>query len=183
MRFRFALFLLTLSACAPHRELPFMGQVPAFQMIAQNGKPFDSRSLAGHVWIADFIFTHCPGPCLRMSSQMHKVQTKTEGIPEIRLLSFTIDPARDSPTVLTAFASQYQADPKRWVFLTGEQATLQMLSRDTFKLEDVDGSMNHSTRFVLVDKRGRVRGIYRTQDEDPVGRVTADAIQLQKEDS
>jgi protein SCO1/2 len=183
MRFPLALILISFSACAPHRDLPFMGQVPPFEMTAQDGTKFDSKSLAGHVWIADFIFTNCPGPCLRMSSQMHKVQTKTDGTPEIRLLSFTIDPARDSPPVLAAFASRYQADPKRWTFLTGQQAALQMLSRDTFKLGDVDGTLNHGTRLVLVDKRGRVRGIYRTQDDDPVGKVSADAIQLQKENS
>jgi protein SCO1/2 len=152
-------------------------------MVSQDGKPFDSKTLAGRVWIADFIFTNCPGPCLRMSAQMHKVQSATAGTPQIRLLSFTVDPARDSPPVLAAFASRYEADPARWTFLTGKQETLQMLSRDTFKLGDVDGSMNHSTRFVLVDKRGRVRGIYGTQDGDPVGKVTADAVQLQKENS
>ncbi len=160
-----------------------MGQVPPFEMVSQDGKPFDSKTLAGRVWIADFIFTNCPGPCLRMSAQMHKVQSATAGTPQIRLLSFTVDPARDSPPVLAAFASRYEADPARWTFLTGKQETLQMLSRDTFKLGDVDGSMNHSTRFVLVDKRGRVRGIYGTQDGDPVGKVTADAVQLQKENS
>jgi protein SCO1/2 len=99
------------------------------------------------------------------------------------MLSFTIDPARDTPSVLSAFASRYQADPARWFFLTGPQTTLQMLSRDTFKLEDVDGTMNHSTRLVLVDKQGRVRGIYATQDGDPAGKAAADAIQLQKEKS
>jgi protein SCO1 len=183
MRFRFATLLLLLSGCAPHHDLPFMGQVPAFEMVAQDGKPFHSESLAGHVWVADFIFTHCPGPCLRMSTHLNKVQAATSGHPEIRLVSFTVDPARDSPPVLAAFAAKYQAEPNRWVFLTGQQATLQMLSRDTFKLDDVDGSMNHSTRFVLVDKLGRVRGVYGTQDDDPVGKVTADAIQLQKENS
>ncbi len=160
-----------------------MGQVPAFAMTAQDGKPFSSEALAGHVWVADFIFTHCPGPCLRMSSLMHRVQTRTSRDPEIKLLSFTVDPARDTPSVLATFAKRYQADPDRWTFLTGAQATLQMLSRDTFKLGDVDGSMNHSTRFVLVDKRGRVRGVYGTQDDDPVGRVTADALQLERDNS
>jgi protein SCO1/2 len=184
MRIRFAAFLLVLAGCSPRHDLPFMGQVPQFEMISQDGKPFHSESLAGHVWIADFIFTHCPGPCLRMSTHLHKVQTATSDHPEIRLVSFTVDPARDSPPVLADFAARYQADPKRWVFLTGQQATLQMLSRDTFKLGDVDGSMNHSTRFVLVDKRGRVRGIYGTQDDDdPVAKVTADALQLQKDNS
>lgn len=176
-------FLLSLSACAPHHDLPFLGQVPAFEMVTQDGKPFRSEALAGHVWVADFIFTNCPGPCLRMSSQMKKVQTATAGTPEIRMLSFTIDPERDTPEVLTAFASRYQADHSRWFFLRGSLPTLQILSRDTFKLGDVDGTVNHSTRFVLVDKRGRVRGIYRSQDEDPAGKVAADALQLQKENS
>jgi cytochrome oxidase Cu insertion factor (SCO1/SenC/PrrC family) len=62
-------------------------------------------------------------------------------------------------------------------------STLQLLSRETFKLGDVDGTMNHSTRFVLVDQRGRFRGVYGTQDDDPVGRVAADAVQLQKDES
>jgi protein SCO1/2 len=183
MRLRFAALLLLFAGCSPHRDLPFLGQVPAFAMISQDGKAFNSESLAGHVWIADFIFTHCEGACLRMSSQMHKVQTATASDPQIRLLSFTVDPARDSPAVMAAFASRYQANPARWSFLTGEPKTLQILSRDTFKLSDVDGSLNHSTRFVLVDKRGRVRGIYGTQDDDPVGKVVADARQLQKENS
>jgi protein SCO1/2 len=183
MRFAIVVFLLSLSACAPHHDLPFMGQVPAFEMTSQDGKPFRSESLAGHVWVADFIFTNCPGPCLRMSSQMKKVQAATASTPEIRMISFSIDPERDTPAVLTAFASRYQADPKRWIFLNGSLSTLQMLSRETFKLGDVDGTVNHSTRFVLIDKRGRVRGIYRTQDEDPAGKVAADALQLQKENS
>jgi protein SCO1 len=183
MRFTLVAGLLLLVGCAPRRELPFMGQVPDFQMTSQDGRPFDSKSLAGHVWIADFIFTHCPGPCLRMSSQMRRVQTGTAGTPEIRLLSFTVDPARDTPPVLAEFATKYQPDASRWFFLTGSPATLQLLSRETFKLGDVDGTMNHSTRFVLVDKRGRVRGVYGTQDDDPVGKVIADAVQLQKDNS
>lgn len=160
-----------------------MGQVPAFLLTSQDGKRFDSKSLDGHVWVADFIFTNCPGPCLRMSSQMRKVQAGTASEKGIRMLSFSVDPARDTAPVLAAFASHYGADATRWFFLTGDLTTLQMLSRDTFKLGDVDGTMNHSTRFVLVDKRGRVRGVYGTTDGDPVGRVSADALQLQKENS
>jgi protein SCO1/2 len=183
MRFVVAIGLLAFTGCAPRAELPIMGQVPEFQLTSQDGKTFDSKALEGHVWVADFIFTHCPGPCLRMSSQMHRVQSKTASETAIRLVSFTVDPARDTPEALAAFASKYQPDATRWFFLTGKRETLQMLSRDIFKLGDVDGTMNHSTRFVLVDKRGRVRGTYGTQEGDPVGRVSADAVQLQKESS
>ena len=153
-----------------------MGQVPDFQLTSQDGASFDGKSLLGHVWVGDFVFTHCPGPCLRMSSLMHRVQKDTSA--GIKLVSFTVDPERDSPAVLKAFAAKYEPEPGRWFFLTGKRDTLQMLSRDTFKLGDVDGGMSHSTRFVLVDKLGRVRGVYRTEDGDPVGRVSADAIYL-----
>ena len=158
-----------------------LGTVPAFTLTAQTGQQFSGETLRGHVWIADFIFTNCPGPCLRMSTFLGRVQKATAQFPDIRLVSFTIDPARDTPSALAAFASKYQADPSRWTFLTGPQPTLQMLSRDTFKLGDVDGTMNHSTRFVLIDRKGRIRGYYFTTDTDPVSKVAADARRLRKE--
>ena len=116
-----------------------------------------------------------------MSTFLGRVQKATAQFPDIRLVSFTIDPARDTPSALAAFASKYQADPSRWTFLTGPQPILQMLSRDTFKLGDVDGTMNHSTRFVLIDRKGQIRGYYFTTDTDPVSKVAADARRLRKE--
>lgn len=180
MRWFLAFGLCVLTACTPRPELPVMGQVPEFQLTSQDGKPFDGKSLLGHVWISDFVFTHCPGPCLRMSSLMSRLQ---QSPPDIKLISFTVDPERDTPAALTAFAAKYNPQPGRWFFLTGSRDTLQTLSRDTFKLGDVDGSMNHSTRFVLVDKKGRVRGVYGTQEGDPVGRVRSDAIYLDSHDT
>lgn len=181
---RFALLpLLALTCCAPHRDLEVYGSVPEFKLTSHDGKTFDSASLRGHVWIADFIFTNCPGPCLRMSSQMHRVQKETASMPDIRMVSFSVDPARDTPAALTAFAKRYDADFSRWTFLTGNPGTLQMLSRNAFKLGDVDGSLNHSTRFVLVDQQGRIRGYYGTVEGDPVKQVAADARQLRKENS
>ena len=179
----FPLLLLVFAACAPQRELQIYGQVPGFHMIAQDGKPFDGASLAGHVWVADFIFTNCPGACLRMSADMRALQKATAKMAGVKLVSFTVDPARDTPPVLARYAARYQADPAHWIFLTGQPTTLQMLSRDAFKLGDVDGSLNHSTRFVLVDRKGRIRGYYGTTDGDPVSEVTRDARQLQKENS
>ncbi len=176
------LFIL-LANCSQHRDLPVLGSVPGFELTSQQGKLFHGESLQNHVWIADFIFTHCPGPCLRMSSRMREIQRKTAGKPDIRLVSFSVDPARDTPAVLSEFAAKYQADPARWSFLTGKPETLQTLSRDVFKLGDVDGSMNHSTRLVLVDQRGRIRGYYGTTEENPVSRIAADALQLERENT
>ena len=101
--------------------------------------------------MADFIYTTCTGPCPMMSSQMRRLQTQTD--PEVKLVSFTVDPAHDSPAVLAEYAKKFKYDPSRWCFLTGEPAPLNALGRDTFHLNSVDGSMTHSTRFVLVDRR------------------------------
>lgn len=175
--------LLCLAGCAPHRKLDFYGQVPDFQLTSQDGETFSGRSLKGHVWVADFIYTTCPGPCPRMTSQMSALQKATASTPDIRLVSFTVDPAHDTPPALAAYASKNHANPARWTFLTGKQEALQALSRDAFHLSDVDSSMNHSTRFVLVDQKGRIRGYYGTMTGDPVAQLAADARQLREETS
>jgi protein SCO1/2 len=69
----------------------------------------------------DFRVTTCPGPCLRMSSQMRQVQTATANTPDVKLVSFTVDPAHDTPPVLAAYAKHFLAEPGRWYFLTGAQ--------------------------------------------------------------
>lgn len=173
--------LVLLTGCETRPPLPVFGTVPHFELIAQDGRAFDSNTLKDHVWVADFIFTNCPGPCLRMSTFLGRVQRATDQFPDIRMVSFTIDPARDTPSALTLFASKYHADPARWTFLTGPQPTLQLLSRDAFKFGDVDGTMNHNTRFALVDRKGRIRGYYGTTNDDPVAKVAADARRLRKE--
>src|SRR2546426_1061219 len=87
------LALLTLTGCSTKSDLPVLGTVPAFELTDQSGSDFDSTlALKGRVWVADFFFTNCPGPCPRMSSQMHQVQKALEG-SDARLVSMTVDPA------------------------------------------------------------------------------------------
>jgi len=178
-----ALSALVLAGCADQPPLPTYGMVPDFTLTDQNGAAFSSHALEGRVWIADFIFTNCPGPCPRMSSQMHQVQTAFAGADGVRFVSFTVDPARDTPKVLTAYSKHFEADPAKWFFLTGEPAALNHLSRDVFHLNNVDGSLEHSTRFVLIDRRGRIRGFYSSLEKDAVPQVIADARRLLKERS
>ncbi len=177
-----AIALGLVSACARHRDLPNYGHVPAFELTSQTGAPFDRKSLDGSIWVADFIFTNCEGPCPRMSSHMHEIQKATDsGMPRLKLVSFTVDPARDTPPVLAEYAKHFQAESNRWSFLTGDPATLQLLDREAFKLGNLSGAMDHSTRFVLVDGKGNIRGYYGIGDGDPVGAITADARLLAKE--
>ena len=102
-------------------------------------------------------------------------------MPDVRLISFTVDPARDTPPVLAAYAKQHHASPERWVFLTGPQATLNDLCRNVFKLGFVDGTLAHTTRFVLVDRQSQIRATYETSEPDSIERLMADIHALARE--
>jgi protein SCO1/2 len=176
------LALVAIALCGCGRPLPKLGEVPHFQLTDQAGRTFDSAALDGHVWVADFVFTNCEGPCPRMTSHMHQLQTKTD--KDIRLVSFTVDPARDTPPVLEAYAKKFAYDSNRWSFLTGKIATLNDLDANAFKLGYVaEGELDHSTRFALVDRKGQIRGYYGLSDGDPVTRIAKDAEQLRKASS
>ncbi len=179
MRFGCAFVLVLLAGCRGRvADLPTYGDVPAFQLTDQNGRTFDSRTLAGRVWVADFMFTSCPGPCPRMTSQMHQVQEATQKLDNVREVSFTVDPARDTPQVLAEYAKVHHAEPKSWYFLTGAQSDLHHLGRDVFKLNNVDGTLQHSTRFVLVDARGQIRGYYDTSEPGSIPKLIGDVRAL-----
>jgi protein SCO1/2 len=168
------LLLIPLAGCRKEPPLPVYWQVPPFQLTSQSGQPFDSKSLEGDIWVADFIFTTCPGPCPRMSSQMRGVQSAVEKMQDVKLVSFTVDPKNDTPAALAAYAARYHAEPGRWFFLTGEQAALENICRSGFKLGDVDGSLVHSTRFVLLDRHSRVRGLYSTSEDGALPKLLHD---------
>ena len=172
---------LFLAACGQKPPLPIIGDVPRFQLTDHLGRNFDSSALDGHVWVADFIFTNCEGPCPRMSSHMKALQSKTDSA--VKLISFTVDPARDTPAVLADYAKKFEDDSKKWLLLTGSVATLNMLDEDAFKEGSVGGEIEHSTYFALVDKKGHIRGMYGLSSGDPVEKIAKDAARLEKEAS
>jgi protein SCO1/2 len=174
-----ALLTLAVAGCSKGPNLPEYGAVAPFKLTDQTGKTFDSAQLQGKVWIADFMFTSCPGPCPRMSSQMHQVQMQLEG-QGIQLVSFTVDPDHDAPEVLAEYSAKFKASPGVWHFLTGSKSDLNYLARDVFKLGVVDGSLEHSTRFVLIDRSGRIRNYYLTSEEDAIPNLIKDAQALLK---
>lgn len=175
---------LSLAGCAARRaELPSYGQISDFQLMDQTNAAFHAEPvLKGQVWVADFMFTNCPGPCPRMSSQMHEVQSALAD-QGVKLVSFTVDPDRDTPEKLAKYAAYYSAKPGVWYFLTGPRETLNHLGKDVFKLGPVDGSLEHSTRFVLVDRKSHIRGYYLTSESDAIERLIADAKFLLKQPS
>jgi protein SCO1/2 len=181
MRLAIAAVALFCAACSAPPPLTVMYELPPFQLTSQDGQPFDSKSLEGHVWVADFVYTTCPGPCPLMSRHMGEVQRQTAGTPDVKLVSFTVDPATDTPPVLAAYAKHFNADAKRWYFLTGEQTKLNEIGREGFKLNPVDGSMIHSVRFTLVDRRMRIRGYYSSDEEGFLPKLVHDIRRLENE--
>jgi protein SCO1/2 len=152
--------------------LPVLGEVPAFALTSSHTEEVRSANLRGAPWVADFIFTSCPGTCPTMSAQMQRLQRALadRGLVDVRSVSFSVDPKNDSPEVLREYAARFGADPARWLFVTGERDRLHALIKDGFKLAvaerspeentDGEGIITHSDRFVLVDAAGQVRGYY-----------------------
>ena len=164
--------------------LPRLGSVPPFVLTDQNGQSFGSRQLQGKIWIADFIYTTCPGPCPMISSRMSEMQKPLRDT-DVKLVSFSVDPAHDTPVVLRGYAEKLHAQPGRWEFLTGDKGAIYRLSRDGFKLAvgagDIPGEPVHSTRVVLVDRRGEIRGYYDATEADAVTRLLAETTHLLRE--
>lgn len=109
---------------------------------------------------------------------MRQVRDATRDVAGRQLVSFTIDPQRDTPDKLADYGKRFTADPKDWAFLTGSMAELNHLGKDVFMLQPVNGSLEHSTRFSLIDPQGRVRGYYDSSDPENLRRLIEDVHKL-----
>ncbi|MEO7723999.1 MAG: SCO family protein, partial [Chthoniobacterales bacterium] len=151
----------------------------------QNSESYGSQQLLGKIWIADFIYSTCPGPCPMISSRMGELQKPLRDT-DVKLVSFSVDPQRDTPAVLREYAAKLNAQPGRWHFLTGDKDAIYRLSREGFKLASGSGGAAgpiHSTRLVLVDRSGMIRGYYDATDADAVTRLLADVAHLRREEA
>ena len=165
--------------------LPDYGSLPPFELLDSAGRPFGRDSLAGRPWIADFMFTRCVAVCPMMSMRMAELDRELPA--EVALVSITVDPEHDTPEVLARYAERFEAS-QRWSFLTGDPEAIYELSLDGFHLavdpdpppEMASDEMPilHSTRFALVDARGRIRGYYDSMDRAEMERLARDAARL-----
>jgi cytochrome oxidase Cu insertion factor (SCO1/SenC/PrrC family) len=167
------------------RSINSYGVVPVFQLTNQDGQAFGSAQLKGKIWIADFIFTRCPGPCPMISSRMSELQKPLEKT-DVHLVSVSVDPEHDTPSVLRGYAEKLHAQPQRWDFLTGSKAVIYDLSRNGFKLAVAEDGLQvgvpvHSTRMILVDRRGKIRGYYDATMPDAITKLLADTAHVFRE--
>jgi len=171
----FALSLMGLNGARRRAHLPVIGAVAGFALTNQDGRVITLADLSNHVWIADIIFTRCAGACPIMSGQMKSIQDALPAVSRAELVTLTTDPDFDTPAVLKKYAGHYGADSNRWMFLTGTKLELAELAANSLKLGSVpvkpEDRLNpadlfvHSTSFVVVDKRARLRAVFETEGD------------------
>lgn len=206
----FAAVLLAGTAACGGPDLPVYWEAPEFSLVDQQGDTLRASELGGAPWVASFIFTNCTGVCPLISARMALLRDRLAEEDrlggEVRLVSFSVDPARDTPEVLRRYAEGFGGSPPgEWAFLTGTPSgDVQALIQEGFRLSasapptdstrhatgdsapdhesahgaDVDYQIVHSPRLLLVDAGGHIRGTYDSREGDVVDRVLADLDRL-----
>jgi protein SCO1/2 len=170
-------------------EVPVIGSVPEFSLTEANGATVRRADLLGKVWVASFLFTRCGEACPMMMRHEVRLQTDLPLRDDLRLVSFSVDPVWDTPKVLTDYAHTFGADRGRWLFLTGDRKQIYHLTIDGFRLatQGADPAKEmpilHSTKLVLVDRHGAIRGYYDSTDENELRKLIRDVRQVLAERS
>ena len=157
------------------------GEVVDFALTNQNNEAVSLDTFRGQIWIADVIFTRCPLQCIRMTKRMRELQQALPKDSSIKLVSITADPQFDTPEVLQNYAKQYGAEQRQWSFLTGQKSQLNELAVTGLKLVVYEKKPEerelpadlflHSTKFVLVDRRGQIRGWFDGEKAESKGEI------------
>lgn len=166
-------------------------KIPDFTLTNQLGKEVKLSDYEGKVIIADFFFTHCPTICPKLTSNMKELASAITNASRvgdktnynIRFLSFSVDPERDSVPQLKKWADRFQVNPEQWDLLTGDKQIIYDLALNDFKLGIVDGkgvdtAFIHTDHFVLIDGNRHIRGYYHGLEEKDLKRLSRDAVLL-----
>lgn len=196
--------LILLASCSwGNRELPQLGQLPDFQLMDQDSQKFTREDLEGKVWATNFIFTSCAGTCPLLTERMKKVQkdlkkkAEPEVLSRIGIVSFSVDPERDTPEVLSKYAKRYEIDQSQWRMITGPVQEIENTVVGGFKIAmgKVPRTLDHEPenpaefydivhgeKFLIVDSKGNIRGYYDATDAGMIT-FTRDLIALAKRNS
>jgi protein SCO1/2 len=147
--------------------LPKLWRVPAFELVSQRMQPVSDLALRGHVWIASFLFTSCGTVCPMLSAKLALLQRRLQQ-PDLRFVSFSVDPERDTPKRLAAYAQRFRPDETRWQLLSSSRVALDGILRGMHvsaePSQDQASPIAHSSLLFLTDADGWVRGVYDSTD-------------------
>jgi protein SCO1/2 len=176
--------------------LPFIGEktvnakgdtlfhtVSDFSLTCQTGKTITQKDLEGKIYVADYFFANCKSICPKISKQLERVQKHFADEPSVMIVSHTVDPKRDTVEALVAYAKLHDANPEKWLFLTGDKKQLYDLARHSYLVTASEGNGGdqdfvHTEQVALIDKEKRIRGCYDGTDSLAVGRLIVDIEQL-----
>jgi protein SCO1/2 len=161
-------------------------EISNVELTAQNGKSFSTSSFRGKIVLSDFFFASCQGICPKMTSQLTRVQAAFPDNHDFEIVSYTVDPDRDSANSLQLYAEKFKADTSQWKFVTGPKKKLYDLARYDYFLPVQPGNGNsedfiHSDQMVLLDRESRVRGYYNGTDSTAIDSLIVDIRTLLKE--
>lgn len=163
------------SSVGSQKEVLILGNAPQFTLTDSQGASFNSEALAGKVWVLNFFFTSCDGPCPKMNGELVRLANDYNG--KVEFLSITSDPETDTAPVLAAYKKKMGGDALSWTLLTGAQDEVVRIAKKGFGFAAGEPSL-HTTRFILVDKTGKVRGYYSSDrpEELTTLRATLDSL-------
>jgi len=178
--------ILSLNENAPSNQISRLRSVPDFSLIERSGRKASLADLRGKVWIADFVYTQCSDTCSLQTANLAKLQEQWRGEQDLRLVSFSVDPERDTPRALARYAKRFKADDRRWLFLTGNKDQIIGLIENGFhqpvaaapERENHKVIFIHSPRFILVDRDAQIRGGYDSNDRQSMERLKRDVATL-----
>ena len=160
-----ASYVITL-ANRSRESIPVYYRVPEFDFVGHTGGSFGLEDMKGSLSVVDFMFTSCVGACPVMSSKMQELYLLYNGSEKVRFVSYSVDPEIDTLPVLQEYAAQYGITDEQWTFVRGPIRDIKRLSEKGFRFAVGTLPMGHSTKFVLVDQEGMIRGYYDVFDED-----------------
>lgn len=185
-----------LFACSKEvKQLPYLGNhtemvsssgekiekyyaIPAFSFLNQDSLEVTNQTLAGQLYVADFIFLQCPTICPKMNVEMKRVYDAFLAQEKVRFVSYTIDPKNDSIPLLKAYSESLGVDPKKWHFLHGDEGEIHQLAEGYFmqayQETNAPGGYVHSGGFLLIDGNQHIRGVYDGTSPTDVNRLIGD---------
>jgi protein SCO1/2 len=192
-------FIIFMSHCVDRKEqrLPILGEkditstdtvyhtIGNFRLVDQDSTIITNETVRGKIYVADFFFTSCRTICPIMKAQMTRVYEAVKDDPEVLILSHTIDPEYDTVGLLHDYADRLGAKSSKWHFLTGNKDSIYYLAQTSYFVtameagEEPDGFI-HSGAFLLIDKKGRIRGKYDGTKEEEVDKLVRDIAILKE---
>jgi len=160
-------------------------QIPEWTLYNQDSVQITNKDLSDVVYVSDFFFRSCPTICPTVAREMKKVYTEYKDNPQVKFVSITLDPKRDTPSKLKEYASNLGVDDRQWLFLWGDKDYIYDIVPEYLQVgyedKEADGGINHSGKLILTDKEGYIRSFSEGTDPDETPKMIKDIATLLKE--